>query len=111
MFKWQNKTIYGKIKVRKKNSKIYNKSYKNNKSNSNILSININGEEKLLDIKDKEDISSSINDNKSNNNNKSETKRSDSKISSRSQDDNDNSLKVTSDSRKLNLFTKDLKGF
>ena len=106
-----------KLKLEKKNSKIYNKNFKNYNANSNILAINVNGEEKLLDIKDEEDISSSINDNKSNNNDKQESKRSDSKvsnskissskISNSSHENNDNSLKVTSDSGKLNLFTKD----
>ena len=100
----KTKQFMEKLKSERKNSKIYNKNSKNN--NSNILSINVNGEEKLVDD---EDITSSINDNK--NNNKSESKRSDSKVSSSkissSHENNDNSLKVTSDSGKLNLFTKD----
>ena len=103
----KTKQFMEKLKSERKNSKIYNKNSKNN--NSNILSINVNGEEKILDVKDDEDITSSINDNK--NNNKSESKRSDSKVSSSkissSHENNDNSLKVTSDSGKLNLFTKD----
>ena len=95
-----------KLKSEKNNSKIYNKSYKNNN-----LTINVNGEEKILDIKDDEDIYSSINDNKNNNKDRSESKRSESKESSSkissSHENNDNSLKVTSDSGKLNLFVKD----
>ena len=100
----KTKQFMEKLKSERKNSKIYNKNSKNN--NSNILSINVNGEEKILDVKDDEDITSSINDNKSNNVDKSDSKVSSSKISS-SHENNDNSLKVTSDSGKLNLFTKD----
>ena len=59
-----------KLKSEKNNSKIYNKSYKNNN-----LTINVNGEEKILDIKDDEDIYSSINDNKNNNKDRSESKK------------------------------------
>ena len=102
----KTKQFMEKLKSEKKNSKIYNKSYKNNN-----LTINVNGEEKILDIKDDEDIYSSINDNKNNNKDRSESKRSESKESSSkissSHENNDNSLKVTSDSGKLNLFVKD----
>ena len=50
-----------KLKTEKKNTKIYNKGYKNE---NDELSINVNGEEKMLDIKGyDDDISSSINNN------------------------------------------------
>ena len=89
-----------KLKAEKKNTKIYNKSYRNN-SNASDLAININGEEKQLDIKyDENEIVSSINKNNDINELNDEIK-TDSKISIP-----ENNIKITSDSGKLNLFTK-----
>ena len=87
-----------KLKTEKKNTKIYNKGYKNE---NDELAINVNGEEKMLDIKGyDDDISSSIN------NNEDKKSRTESEIKS-SKNSNQEKLKVTSDSGKLNLFTKD----
>ena len=96
----KTKEFMEKLKSEKKNTKIYNKNYRNNSSESD-LAININGEEKQLDIKeDENEIVSSINKNNDINIMDDEIK-TDSKIS-----DRDNNIKITSDSGKLNLFTK-----
>ena len=87
-----------KLKSERKNSKIYNKSYK---SNQDTLAFNVNGEEKIIDVKKYEDdMNSSIN----NNEDKKSLAESDIKSSKATNQEN---LKVTSDSGKLNLFTKD----
>ena len=96
----KTKEFMEKLKSEKKNTKIYNKNYRNNSSESD-LAININGKEKQLDIKeDENEIVSSINKNNDINIMDDEIK-TDSKIS-----DRDNNIKITSDSGKLNLFTK-----
>ena len=90
----KTKVFMEKLKLEKKNNKIYNKSYKN--SQDNALAINVNGQEKLLDEKFEDDNSLT------NKNNDLLEIKTDSKIGSSL----DNNIKITSDSGKLNLFTK-----
>ena len=90
----KTKVFMEKLKLEKKNNKIYNKSYKN--SQDNALAINVNGQEKLLDEKFGDDNSLT------NKNNDLLEIKTDSKIGSSL----DNNIKITSDSGKLNLFTK-----
>ena len=90
----KTKVFMEKLKLEKKNNKIYNKSYKN--SQDNALAINVNGQEKLLDEKYEDDNSLT------NKNNDLLEIKTDSKIGSSL----DNNIKITSDSGKLNLFTK-----
>jgi hypothetical protein len=86
-----------KLKSEKKNTKIYNKSFKNNSENT--LAFHINGEEKLLDIKDDDDLASS-------NKNNTEIDLNGLIKDGESKTSKQDSLKVTSDSGKLNLLTK-----
>ena len=79
-----------KLKTERKNSKIYNKTYKNNDDNN--LMFKVNGEEKLLE---EDDLSNSLN-----------SKKDDNNIIDTNTFNKVESLKVTSDSGKLNLFTK-----
>ena len=90
----KTKIFMEKLKLENKNNKIYNKSYKN--SQDNVLAINVNGQEKLLDEKFEDD--NSVN----NKNNDLLEIKTDLKIESSL----DNNIKITSDSGKLNLFTK-----
>ena len=86
-----------KLKSEKKNTKIYNKSFKNNSENT--LAFHINGEEKLLDIKDDDDLTLS-------NKNNTEIDLNGLIKDGESKTSKQDSLKVTSDSGKLNLLTK-----
>ena len=85
------------LKLEKKNTKIYNK---NNKKNENVnnLAININGEEKIVNDDDSLDIPlKKDNDNEIN----------ELDIHTSSNLNNGENIKITSDSGKLNLITKE----
>ena len=86
----KTKQFMEKLKLEKKNTKIYNKNYKN--LHDNALAINVNGEEKILED------DNSLTDK---NNDLLEIK-TDSKVTNTL----DNDIKITSDSGKLNEFTK-----
>ena len=103
----QTNEFMEKLKKERKNSKIYNKNYKSNsKSIGNSLEIKVYGGENLLNIKE-ENYTASINNNIIENemddikkdDNESEIK-TESKLSSQG------NLKITSDSGKLNIITK-----
>ena len=97
----KTKKFMEKLKSEKKDTKIHTKIYKNK---SNIVNTNIafkvKGEEKLLDIKEDEDVSSSLNkiENESDIINTSKPK-------SELKESYYDGLKVTSDSGRLNFFT------
>jgi hypothetical protein len=91
------------LKTKKKNTKIYNKNGKNNEEEDNTeLAININGKEKIIDINDDNNIDTSSKKNQDNNINTDELK-----LKVDLNRNNSENLKVTSDSGKLNIITRE----
>ena len=92
------------LKLKKKNTKIYNKNGKNNKEEEDSeLAININGKENLINVDDENNIDTSSKKNQNDNNiNTDELKL---KVDLNS--NNSENLKITSDSGKLNLITRE----
>jgi len=92
------------LKSKKKNTKIYNKKHKNNENEDEDgeLAININGNEKIIDIDDENIIDTSSKKNQDNNININEL---DLKVDINS--NKNDSLKITSDSGKLNIITRE----
>ena len=92
------------LKSKKKNTKIYNKNGKNNKEEEDSeLAININGKENLINVDDENNIDTSSKKNQNDNNiNTDELKL---KVDLNS--NNSENLKITSDSGKLNLITRE----
>ena len=91
------------LKLKKKNTKIYNKNGKNNEvEDDSDLAININGTEKIVDIDDDNNIDTSSKKNQDNIINTNELQL---KVDLNS--NNSENLKVTSDSGKLNSITRE----
>ena len=90
------------LKSKKKNTKIYNKNGNNEEEDDSDLAININGKEKIVDTDDDNNINTSSKKIQGNNTNSNELQL---KVDSNS--NNSENLKVTSDSGKLNLITRE----
>ena len=90
------------LKSKKKNTKIYIKNGKNNEEEDCELAFNINGKEKIVDIDDDDNINTSSKKNRKNNINTNELD-----IKTNSNNSSIENLKVTSDSGKLSIITRE----